>query len=70
MRVSEQIARIQGDKSTIRNQLVAFGLVESNADLDDLATAIEGIENRGAVATQSAAAPRLFLLYKTSISAM
>ena len=28
------------------------------------------IENRGAVATQSAAAPRHFLLYKTSISAM
>ena len=36
MSVSEQITRIQSDKSTIRNQLVAFGLVESNADLDDL----------------------------------
>lgn len=52
MSVSEQITRIQGDKSTIRNQLVAFGLVESNADLDDLAAAIEGIENRGAVSAQ------------------
>ena len=52
MSVSEQITRIQSDKSTIRNQLVAFGLVESNADLDDLATAIEGIENRGAVSAQ------------------
>lgn len=52
MSVSEQITRIQSDKSTIRNQLVAFGLVESNVDLDDLATAIEGIENRGAVSAQ------------------
>ena len=52
MSVSEQITRIQGDKSTIRNQLVAFGLVESNAGLDDLAAAIEGIENRGAVSAQ------------------
>ena len=52
MSVSEQITRIQGDKSTIRNQLVAFGLVESTADLDDLAAAIEGIENRGAVSAQ------------------
>lgn len=52
MSVSEQITRIQEDKSTIRNQLVAFGLVESNADLDDLAAAIEGIENRGAVSAQ------------------
>ena len=52
MSISEQITRIQGDKSTIRNQLVAFGLVESTADLDDLAAAIEGIENRGAVSAQ------------------
>lgn len=52
MSISEQIARIQGDKSTIRNHLVAFGLVESTADLDDLAAAIEGIENRGAVSAQ------------------
>ena len=52
MSVSEQITRIQGDKSTIRNQLVAFGLVEGTADLDDLAAAIEGIENRGAVSAQ------------------
>ena len=52
MSITSHLSRIQADKSTIRNQLVAFGLVESTADLDDLAAAIEGIENRGAVSAQ------------------
>ena len=66
MSVSEQITRIQGDKSTIRNQLVAFGLVESTADLDDLAAAIEGIENRGAVSAQVQASSSSITLLNAS----
>lgn len=52
MSVSEQITRIQGDKAIIRNKLVELGLAENTANLDTLATAIEGIENRGAVSAQ------------------
>lgn len=47
--IASQIARIQTDRNTIRTKLVELGMAESTSNLDDLATAISGIENRGAV---------------------
>ena len=49
MSISEQILRIQTARNTIRAKLVALGLVASTADIDDCATAVDGITNRGAV---------------------
>lgn len=49
MSVATEITRIQTDRNTIRNKLIDFGLVESGANLDACATAIDGIVNRGAV---------------------
>ena len=47
--VATEIARIQTDRNTIRTKLTDLGLATSTASLDACATAIEGIENRGAV---------------------
>lgn len=47
--IATEIARIQTDRNTIRTKLVELGMVESTSNLDDCATAIAGIENRGAV---------------------
>ena len=47
--IATEIARIQTDRNAIRTKLVELGMVDSNANLDSCATAIEGIENRGAV---------------------
>lgn len=47
--IATEIARIQTDRNKIRTKLVEMGMVESTANLDALATAVEGIENRGAV---------------------
>lgn len=47
--IATQIARIQTDRNTIRTKLVELGMVASNANLDACATAISGIENKGAV---------------------
>ena len=47
--IATEIARIQTDRNTIRTKLVELGMVASTANLDACATAIEGIENRGAV---------------------
>lgn len=47
--IAMEIARIQTDKNTIRTKLVELGMANSNANLDELATAVSGIENRGAV---------------------
>lgn len=47
--IATEIARIQTDRNTIRTKLVALGLSTATATLDACATAIEGIENRGAV---------------------
>ena len=47
--IATEIARIQTDKNTIRTKLVELGMANSNANLDELATAVSGIENRGAV---------------------
>lgn len=49
MSVATQITRIQTDRNKIRNKLVNFGLVESTANLDTCAEAIDGIVNQGAV---------------------
>lgn len=47
--IATEIARIQTDRNIIRTKLVELGMAESTANLDALASAIEGIENRGAV---------------------
>ena len=47
--IATEIARIQTDRNKIRTKLVEMGMVESTANLDACATAVEGIENRGAV---------------------
>lgn len=49
MSIATEISRLQTSRNTIRAKLVALGLAASNAQLDALATAIEGIVNRGAV---------------------
>lgn len=49
MSVATQIARIQQDRNTIRTKLVELGMAQNTDDLDKLATAVDGIENRGAV---------------------
>lgn len=49
MSIATQIARIQQDRNTIRTKLVELGMAQNTDDLDKLATAIDGLENRGAV---------------------
>lgn len=49
MSISTEISRIQTDRNTIRNKMIEFGLADSTANLDTLATAIEGITDCGAV---------------------
>lgn len=49
MSVASQITRIQTDRDTIRAKAVELGIAQSTANLDTLATAIEGITNCGAV---------------------
>lgn len=49
MSVATQITRIQTDRNTIRAKLVELGMAQNTDDLDMLAAAVEGIENRGAV---------------------
>ena len=47
--IAEQITRLTNDRNTIRNKMIDFGLAESTANLDTLATAVGGIANCGAV---------------------
>lgn len=49
MSIATEISRIQTDRNTIRNKLEELGLAQATASLDDCATAIDGITNRGAV---------------------
>ena len=49
MSIATEISRIQTGRNTIRAKLVELGLAQSADNLDKLATAVEGIENRGAV---------------------
>lgn len=52
MSTSTEITRIQTARNTIRTKMVELGLATSTAKLDTLATAMEGIENKGAVNAQ------------------
>ena len=47
--IATQITRLTNDRNTIRNKMIDFGLAESTANLDALATAVDGIANCGAV---------------------
>lgn len=49
MSIQTEITRLQGLRNNLRTKLVALGLVQSAADLEDCVTAVDGIENRGAV---------------------
>lgn len=49
MSTATEITRLQTARNTIRNKMVNLGLGTSTDLLDDLATEIEGIANRGAV---------------------
>lgn len=49
MSTSTEITRLTSARNTIRNKMVNLGLGESTDLLDDLATEIDGIVNRGAV---------------------
>lgn len=52
MSVSTELSRITEARNTIRNKMVELSLVESTATIDVLATAVSGIENRGAVSVE------------------
>ena len=47
--IAIKIANIQTNRNTIRTKLVELGLATTTANLETCATAVEGIENRGAV---------------------
>lgn len=49
MSTQTEITRIQTARNTIRTKLVELGLAANTTKLDTLATAVEGIENKGAV---------------------
>lgn len=49
MSTQTEITRIQTARNTMRTKLVDLGLVNSTAKIDAIATAVDGIENRGAV---------------------
>lgn len=49
MSIATELSRIQSDRNTIRTKLVELGMATSVDKLDALASAIEGIVNRGAV---------------------
>ena len=52
MSTATEISRLQTARNTIRNKLVNFGLATSTDLLDDLADAVDGIANQGAVSAQ------------------
>jgi hypothetical protein len=52
MSTQTEITRIQTARNTIRTKLVELGLAASTAKLDTLASAVSGIENKGAVSAQ------------------
>ena len=52
MSVSTEITRITTARNTIRTKAVALGIATSTANIEDLADAIDLIENRGSVAAQ------------------
>ena len=52
MSVATELSRIQANRNTIRAKLVELGMATSVDKLDVLASAIEGIVNRGAVSVE------------------
>lgn len=52
MSTQTEITRLQTARNKIRTKLVELGLATSTTKLDALATAVEGIENKGAVSAQ------------------
>ena len=52
MSVSSEVTRIEADRNTIRNTLLAWGLAQATDNLDDLADALAAVVNRGAVAVE------------------
>lgn len=52
MSIATELSRIQSDRNTIRAKLVELGMATSVDKLDALASAIEGIVNRGAVSVE------------------
>lgn len=52
MATTTQITRLQMARNAIRTKLVELGLATATTKLDGLATAVEGIDNRGAVNAQ------------------
>ena len=46
---TDELTRISTARNTIRDKLIDFGLATSTSKIDALATAIDGISNRGAV---------------------
>lgn len=52
MSTATELTRIQVARNDIRTKLVELGLAQPTAKLDALATAVESIENRGAVNAQ------------------
>lgn len=52
MNTATEISRLTDARNTIRDKLIALGLATSTAKLDALATAVDGIANRGAVSAQ------------------
>lgn len=49
MSVATQIARIRQDRNAIRTKLVELGVAQNGDGLDELAAAVDSIEDRGAV---------------------
>ena len=49
MSIALELSRIQTDRNTIRAKLIELGMATGTANLDALATAIDGIINQGAV---------------------
>lgn len=49
MSTQTEITRIQDARNTLRNKAVELGIAASTAKIDDLATAYDAIENKGAV---------------------
>lgn len=49
MSTATEISRLTDARNTIRDKMISFGLATSTAKLDTLATAVDGIANRGAV---------------------
>lgn len=49
MSTATEITRLTDARNTIRDKLIALGLATSTSKLDALATAVDGIANRGAV---------------------